>query len=377
MRRPPLPNNFIFLTAVVVAVIVYGCLYPFHFRRPLDDVGALHKLFQSWNEWHGRADFLSNVLLYIPFGFFGVLSICRDIAAWKGIVLVVLGGAALSTSVELTQYYDAGRNTAAFDVYWNVLGTGLGALAGCMIGGRFRGDAFATIAENRVPAVLLSAWLGYRLFPYLPTVDTDKFVFVAMPTLLDLSRDTAIWLTVGSLLRAVAGQPRFRVLFPLLALCVLALRVPIAGIASVADIAGAGLAWFWLLLIGDTRSGAVAALLLLAAVAIGQPLGPAAPRGASGGFGWVPLAGYVTGSERDIVTFLQKCFLYGGAIWLLGRAGLGLPWAAALVAAVLLLAAWAQAYLLHWPAETGDAVIALLMAAVMAALNSEHRTKPG
>ena len=45
------------------------------------------------------------------------------------VALITAGGALLSIAIELTQYFDAARYTAASDVYANVLGTFLGAAA--------------------------------------------------------------------------------------------------------------------------------------------------------------------------------------------------------------------------------------------------------
>ncbi len=375
MRRPRFPDHFALLTVIVAAVIVYGCLYPFDFRYKPGDGGPLRALIRGGIEWHGQGDFLANILLYMPLGFFGALSTRAGLAAWKAILLAVLGGTALSIAVELTQYYDAGRTTAAVDVYWNAIGAGLGAVAGCIAGGRFRGSAFAAISENRAPALLLAAWLGWRLLQLLLPA-ADRHALVAPSTARDLLRSAAIWLTLGSLLGAVAGRRGARLLFPLLAAAALAARALAAGGAELADAAGAGLAWLALLRFGDIRPAAAGAALLLAAAAIGPPLGPGAPAAAAGHFGWMPFAGYMQGSVRDVVLFLQKCFFYGGVVWLLGRAGLRLRWATALAAAALLLAAWAGVGLLGRPAEIGDAAIAMLIAAVMAALNAQPPTNP-
>jgi VanZ family protein len=375
MRRPRFINGFAVLTALAAAVILYGCLYPFRFRVPSGGVGPVHELVRGWAEWHGRGDFLSNILLYTPLGFFAVLATRRSGAAWKRILPTVLGGAALSLSVELTQYYDVGRTTAAVDFYWNVLGTGLGAAMGWLIGGDAGGAALAAIRENLAVSMLLAAWLAYRLFSCLPAGNPRR---VALPAATggEFLLRAATWLTAGMLLAAIVERRRLGVWFPLLAVAMLGLRAATAGAASAADILGAAVGFAWLLSFGATRFGAAAAVLLIGVAAVLQlPMAGAAPA-AAGQFGWLPFVGYAKGAERDVVSFLQKCFLYGGAIWLLEEAGLRLSRSSALVVGALLALAWGQARLFGLPAETGDAVLALLMAATLTVLASPPQPTP-
>jgi len=74
----------------------------------------------------GRGDIIANVLLYIPLGCFGVLSLPRHLRL--RLLVVVASGTLLSVIVELVQYFDAGRVTSAADVYANSAGTILGGL---------------------------------------------------------------------------------------------------------------------------------------------------------------------------------------------------------------------------------------------------------
>jgi len=123
--------------AIIVAVIVYGSLYPFTFRQPEDGVGPLRNLLQGWAETPGRGDFAANIFLYLPLGFFGSLAVAGATRAPLRILLVILTGGLLSTGMELAQYYIAGRVSAADDVYANLIGTVLGAIAGNLAGADF------------------------------------------------------------------------------------------------------------------------------------------------------------------------------------------------------------------------------------------------
>ena len=214
---------------------------------------------------------------------------------------------------------------------------------------------------NPAPTLLLATWLASRFSSYLP----------ASPSLSarKLLLDFAAWLTAGALLGAIVGQHWFRLIYPLLALSALALRGVIAGTVSLPDTLGSAAAFAWLFRFGGARGYAIVALVL-AAAALDQILSPTPLRVAAGGFGWIPFAAYMRGSERDIVAFLQKGFLYGGLIWLATKAGLRLLWSATLVAAARFAADWAAALLLGPPGDVSDCVIALLIATIMAALSS-------
>ena len=318
-------------------------------------MGRLAKFILSWDEWHGRGDFLTNILLYLPLGFFAALSFSFRTGPGRRIASTIAGGAALSMTIELIQYYDAGRTTAAVDFYWNTIGTALGAVAGSILAADCRSPALRAFWANPVPTLLLATWLASRLSSYLP----------ASPSLSarELLLDFATWLTAGALLGAVVGQHWFRSIYPLLALSALALQGVIAGTVSLPDTLGSAAAFAWLFRFGGARRYAIVVALVLAAAALDQTLSPPPLRVAAGGFGWMPFAGYMKGSERDIVSFLQKAFLYGGLIWLGTEAGLRLLWSAMLIAAALFAADWAAVLLLRRPGDVSDCVIALLIAA--------------
>ena len=126
-------------TAIVAGIIIYGSLYPFNFRLPINDLKpAVHALVDSWADAPSRSDFIANILFYMPFGFCAIVVLRTATDALLRILPVTLIGALLSASMELLQYFDEGRVTAATDLYANTIGTLLGAIMGSLIGGRLR-----------------------------------------------------------------------------------------------------------------------------------------------------------------------------------------------------------------------------------------------
>lgn len=128
MRLPNRRTWFAILTAAAVIVILFLCLSPFRFSIRHGNINAIGALVGSWAKPLQPIDFVLNIALYIPLGVFGALSSPRQ-RPWRGVAIITAGGALLSIAIELAQYFDAARYTAASDVYANVLGTFLGAAA--------------------------------------------------------------------------------------------------------------------------------------------------------------------------------------------------------------------------------------------------------
>ena len=72
IRDNRLNRNFALIAAAITLVIIYGTLYPFHFGESPDSRGPLSALLKTWRGPFGRGDFVSNILLYLPFGLFWV-----------------------------------------------------------------------------------------------------------------------------------------------------------------------------------------------------------------------------------------------------------------------------------------------------------------
>ena len=62
--------GYLLPAAIIVAVILYGSLYPFEFRQPCTGLGPLRTLLDSWAQTPRRGDFAANILFYMPLGFF-------------------------------------------------------------------------------------------------------------------------------------------------------------------------------------------------------------------------------------------------------------------------------------------------------------------
>jgi len=374
--RAKLSRQYAIVTLAMALVIAYGSLYPFAFSLPLAGPGPVQALLATWARKPGRGDFLANVLLYAPLGFFAALTVTDRLRPTSRFLVPILLGAILSISMELVQYYDVGRDTSAPDVYANVLGSALGALPGMIFGGFFHWPLMGEITANRIPVLLVLAWAAYRLYPFVPTIDLHKYWNALKPIILtpnfsgyDLFRHTAIWLTIFTLVSKIAATLRPSLLVPLFAAIVLSSKILIVSTTlSVAEVAGAVAAYLiWLAFHRRGRGYLAIVIVLFSATIVAQRLEPFQFTTHSVPFGWIPFRSFMQGSiDVDVLSFLEKFFLYGGLIWLLGEAGLSRRAAAGIVAATLLATSIAETYLPHRSAEITDALMAILIAVIFA-----------
>jgi glycopeptide antibiotics resistance protein len=114
--------------------IVYGTTIPFQFAGDAGHAAAKwsHVTFNPLvSAETGRRvsipDVVQNVLLFVPFGLFGVAALGRR--GWLGVLTVTALGALLSAAVEILQLFTVDRTTSASDVVTN----SAGALAGALI----------------------------------------------------------------------------------------------------------------------------------------------------------------------------------------------------------------------------------------------------
>jgi len=116
--------------------VIYGATIPFQFTIDRD-VLALHLSQISLNPLQAPgtdhllsgSDAVQNILLFVPFGVFGVLSNRKPRTTIAAVLAVTLLGMALSVTVETLQLFTRDRITSTADVATNTLGALLGAVA--------------------------------------------------------------------------------------------------------------------------------------------------------------------------------------------------------------------------------------------------------
>jgi hypothetical protein len=158
---------------------------------------------------------------------------------------------------------------------------------------------------------------------------------------------------------------------------VLSAKVVIIGkTLSAAEIAGAATAlvvWLLLAISVSARIRVIATALLLSAYTVAERLEPFQFSAYGRAFGWIPFRSFLYGSvEVNITSFLEKAFLYGALIWLLDNSGLRSGVSTILVAILLFATSWTEIYLPGRSAEITDALMALLIGAIIAAIKTPN-----
>ena len=366
--------NFALIGAVVTLIIIYGSLYPFQFHEIPVSISPFSALMKTWAGPFGRGDFVSNVLLYLPFGFFWVQAF-RRLPPMARVFCVLLSGLFLSVGIELIQEYEPRRVSGLSDVYANTIGALVGAVAGVVLYGRSFPWPAGAVERRPFVLILISCWFGYRLFPYVPVIDLHKYWHAVRPLIvspvippLDFYRHTVIWLAVALLLEALLGNARSRVALLVLVPVVLFVRVLIVDAElSPAEVAGGALAalvWWGAFSRLQARAPVIAALF--AGVVVIQALEPFQFSAVAHPFGWIPFAGFMRGSiEVNVRSFFEKVFTYGTLTWLIARSGYRLAFAAGVSCVLVLCLRASQVFLPGRSAEITDPIMLLIVAGVM------------
>jgi len=179
---------YLILTFVYGLLVVYGSLVPLEFQsRPFEEALEMflrtpYLILQIGN----RADFVANLLLFIPLTFLAMGALTRENTRggqWLLALLVMAGGAALSAGIEFTQLFFPPRTVSLNDILAECAGAAVGIVAWLALGGRitvwWRGlvhrrgprEVAAQVLTGYVVALML-----YQLFPYDLVVSADEMM---------------------------------------------------------------------------------------------------------------------------------------------------------------------------------------------------------
>lgn len=156
--------------------VIYGSLVPLDFRPlPLDDAFERMRHIRYLNLGIGSlADWVANLLLFIPLTFLTLCSLHPRGAAVRVLLSLALLGAAvcLALAIEFTQLFFPPRTVSQNDILAETLGGGLGILAWHLFGERFMAfirqlqttHGAVNLAEKLL-WVYLALLFGYNVLP--------------------------------------------------------------------------------------------------------------------------------------------------------------------------------------------------------------------
>jgi VanZ family protein len=364
------------LLGIVLALILYGTLYPFHFDFTRASGNPFLILLHSWPSRFGGSllvDAVLNVAVFVPLGATAYLAMARRHGRAAGYAFALALGTSLSAGVEMLQIYDAHRYCSAADWLFNTIGTFLGAALAIIFQPRI--DKLASTASRRgAPASLFLAacWMGAQLYPLIPEFNRGHlraaWVHLTRTPLsgVEIFAGAAGWFVLALVLQSV--WPRM----PLLLLPLLMIAIPIRvfildrTVSGSDFLAGALGLLLWAVTPQKVRQGAAWVLLFAAIVA--RELAPF-HLGSFHRFSWSPLAASLSAqSTFATVVILRKAFEYGAMVWLL-QFSLGYMAAGVAVAAGLAAMEALQCFLPGRQPEITDPLLALGMAFVLRLLS--------
>jgi len=373
------------ILAIVVALILYGSLYPWEFHARHYGRNPLWILLHAWPspvvDRYLLWDVGVNITLYVPLGIFGFLAVSARTPRVVRILAPLVLGWVLSASIEMLQLFDDSRFCSASDVLSNVAGAAVGIAAGALYRVRLQrilaGQDAVSLLRPSGALLLLACWLGYQLFPLFPVWGRTNVI----NRLTALRADSAVspvstlvvfaeWLAVACLIESIRKtMPKTKTSGLLALLLVLVpARLIIASRTLVwPDIVGAAAAFAAWLCLPRRWVRRAAPFLLTGALILGE-LSPFhfAAGNAAHAFTWVPFRGLFHAVwQNGFVILFRKSFLYGSVLWLWRASGRSLAWTTAATAASLLLLERVQVYLPGRTPEITDAVLAVLMGVLL------------
>ena len=326
-HRPPEPSRLQRrLFWLVLALIVYGSLFPFHYQAHTPSTADWWQLLRP-EARPSRSDLLGNLLLFVPYGLLLASPAMRSRRLWA-----LLGGAVLAFGLQYLQFWFPDRYPSGTDAVLNLAGMlcGLGAgFLGAPWLQRWQPGDLPRAQFVVVATALMALWLLYRWFPLVPTLDLQNIKNGVKPLLhwretgaVDVLRNLAGWLVFLRLSRYSVLQ-RWRAWW-FAAVCVAVLAVEplfLHNAISPANVIGLGLA---LALYPLLRSGPRTLMVITVLLALSITVAALQPFSFSwvGGFLWVPFAGSLGGDPiAAIPPLIEKLYLYGSLVFLVRYLG--------------------------------------------------------
>jgi VanZ family protein len=362
------------LLAVVIALLLYGTLYPFHFNFHATSTSPLLILLSSWPHGVDRfllRDTVLNVAIFVPLGVFAFLAVVRRVGNGAALGFAVLLGTLLSAGIEMLQIFDAKRNCSALDWLCNTAGAFLGAAVALIFRPQIEKVLSRAGRRGGAAGLLLAVcWMGAQLYPLIPLLSRTHLrltwaYFRATPiSWVEVFATAAGWFVFAVALRAAWG--RMPTLWLGVAMLALPLRLLIAErVLSKSEVLAALLALVLWSVIHDKARLGVAWVLLLAAILL-RELAPFNFNGRFHGFSWTLFGATMEASNvGSIAVILRKAFEYGAMVWLLRAENIGYLAGGVAVAALLGALEAMQCFLPRRQPEITDSVLALIMALVL------------
>ncbi|WP_405240418.1 VanZ family protein [Lentisalinibacter orientalis] len=361
----------------VLAVVAFVSIYPLDFRWTAPGAEALRAFLATCCVMTSRGDILGNFVLFLPVGFAGMLAQPQHRERRYQFCAVLTVSIIFALILQVAQFYLPSRDQSLQDVIWNTVGTFAGAALAPLAAAISRHPSAAARQAALIPTVLFGAWLAYRLFPFVPSIDLQLWKDSLKPLItLDLRfanvmRDLTAWAIAGYLLSRIHEAARLDRFLLAAGIGVLGLEVTIvANSVSASNVLGLLLgATLWLAFLRRQRAPEAWLLAALTLSILISGLTPFQFLFIPAEFGWVPFQGFLGGSMYvNTQSALEKLFLYASFAYLARQLHLSFFLTALAGVMVLGLVEVAQTRMVGHTAEITDPLLMILAALGMRAL---------
>lgn len=354
------------------AIAAYGSIYPFDFQFQALDPATWQAFVDTCCRETSRGDILGNVVLFLPFGYLGILAAGPERGLIRQFLFVCLIGVVFAFVLQVAQLYLPSRDENLQDVIWNLLGIIVGAGLGIPSRHFMRRAADQATGLQLVPWILIGSWMAYRLIPFVPSIDFQSIKDSIKPLLAvgDLSLPstayTAVaWLVVGYLLDLGLRGKRLGRLLPLLVFGSFGLEILIVfNVLTPSNVAGGIIAIILhFAIFSRLRRVELPLLLCLLVTLAWSDLAPFILRAEPLAFNWLPFQGFLGGSMFvNAQSAAEKVFAYGSIVYLLLRMRAG-GWISLLAATAWVAGIeYAQTYVVNHTPEITDPLLVIFAA---------------
>jgi VanZ family protein len=381
-----------YLFVLTIVGVTYGSIYPFDFISTPVDEGTIQALWATWGSPTGLGDTLGNIVLFVPYGLFGILA--EDPKGSTGVRLagVTLAGLGLAIALQIAQLYLPSRDPNLQDAVWNLVGVVLGMGTGLALTTMGRSELKLPTYRVTSPILIIASWFCYRLIPFVPSLDWQQVKNSLKPLLLHpalsplpVLHDALAWAIVASLWGClIPSDPKARYLLAVIPTTFVLEILMLGNQLSASNLLGAILGMvLWWTVIRSTQWRTALLIGLLVTLLAAQGLSPLAYRIVPEPFHWLPFYGFLGGSMLvNTCVLFEKFFYYGALLWLLRETGASLKLATVYSVGFVVLIEWAQTHLSNHTPEITDPLLVLILALVfhateapsMASKSSPHRS---
>ena len=369
---------------LVIFFIAYGSLYPFNFDLTRDMPAEPVDWLLNWQQRTIKSDLIANVLLFIPYGFFGALQVQQKGRRYPllAIALMIVSGVFFALLLQVLQFYLPSRVPHAADAVINSLGILIGVSAAAYT----NSQRINRLIPNRMrfelsPAMLLLVlWLGLQFFPYIPVFESTQFdksisgLFASIWSMESWLKGTLYWLIFYAVFYQVVSTRSHIVFLLIISVFVIVIKMAMyrshISWSEITALPFALILHRYLAINSKVVLLAIASILLM----VWENVFPLQWSSQMGSIQWLPFKGVLQGSTwYNLSSLFETSLIMGSVAYFVGR------WVKSYFAGALLLVLLTliiniiQLFIEHKQTDITSVIMALIIAILMVQLAENNK----